>query len=112
MVTQIVRTNGLIDIETTASVALMNNYLLHWARNPDPGSWFDWMTFWRHWVSDQTLLHWLVTEWNTPGINKVRISAGNDEAVAHMYESVLSGAYHLPFEVTRGNGPGWVNLIR
>ena len=166
MVPQIIRTNGLVDVKETAPVALMNNYLIHWARNPDPGSWFDWMTIWRHWVSDRVLLHllfrlrygcqlllenenvvshifhqqhgdelhlfsiftieprqnegiakrmlreWLIEAWNTPGINKVRISAGNDKAVAHMYERVLEGAYDLPFEMTRGKGPGWVKLIR
>ena len=165
METQIVRTNG-IDIEATVPGALMHSYMIHWARNPDPGSWFDWMTIWRHWVSDRMLIHllfqlrygcqllledgkvvshifhqrhgdelhlfsiftiesrqhsgiakrmlreWLLASWDTRGINKVRISAGNDAVVAHMYESILEGAYDLPFEVTRGTGPGWVNLIR
>ncbi len=166
MGTQIVRTDRAVEGRAIASIALMNDYVLHWARNPNPGSWFDWLTLWRYWVSDDALLRllswmrygaqiyieegrvvnhifhqrhgeelhlfsiftlgthqkrniakrmlreWLIEAWNTPGINKVRISAGGDAVVAHMYEEILKGAYDIPFAVGRGEGPGWVNLIR
>ncbi len=162
----LVRVVPASDGAVTVSVAAIDDYILRWARNPDRGSWFDILTFWRHAVPDQMLLYllrwmgygaqlhiqggdvinhifhqrhgdalhvfsivtnedhtgqgiakrmlreWLLEAYKSSDVRRVRISAGRDEVVAHMYEQILAGKYDLPFPVTRGSGPGWINFVR
>ena len=47
-------------------------------------------------------------------INWLRISAGGDVAVLHIWDKVLDGEYNLPYRVEPGEKPGlgWIKIVR
>lgn len=147
----------------------LNEYVLHWARNPKPGSKFarftwmlrllpDFMYLWAlrrlHYggqlMLDETgsvighvfyqrhgdeihlfsievheehrergyanrLMHsFLIEMGHRTHINWLRISAGGDETVIHLWKKTLGGKYHLPYRVEAGyrEGLGWVHIKR
>lgn len=157
---------------TVTDLEAVEHYVLHWARNPDPGSFFakfTWFIQWlpdslylgvlrimwyggtilflggvpighvfyqRQWFSRRNEVHMFSIEVEEPyrklgyanllmqsfldemgrreQIDVLRISAGGDEAVKHMWLKTLRGGYNLDYVVESYAKPGlgWVKIAR
>lgn len=153
---------------TTIDTASIEEYVLYWARHPQPGSIFAKLTRFLRWLPDSAYLftlrklrygghilflkgrpighifyqqhgseiHMFSIEvehiWRTMGygnrlmrsfllemgerddIDILRISAGGDERVVHMWRKTLAGGYDLPYQAVpcEKPGDGWVRIVR